>query len=356
MANFYKLLLLLLLLAGAPASAQIISGYVYNDENSPVEGAVVYIDGSTLTSTTNAEGFFSITAGQKLPGQLVIRSIGYKAVRVDDPFDYSKPLKIVLQPESIEMEAAVIEGKTTFSRKQMLKAFREQFLGSSGAGRSCKIENEDDIRLRYDTSNNTLYAEAVKPLRITNKRLKYIITFDLIASEIRYRTKSLKPYFITGAFFGGTTFFSDISKNGNADRHRKEAYLGSPMHFIKAVANEDWENQKFELYNGSFRADPKEYLIIKDTLGIKKITITKQQPETKIILKEGNTKREVPGVKRQRFEVVYDKKIQSFFMYNKGVFYANANGLFWPLHELTFGGYMGGLRMGDLLPADYRYE
>lgn len=356
MANFYKLLFLFLLFSGMPAAAQTVWGHVYNEANEPIEGVVVYVDGTTLSSTTNGEGFFSITATQKMTGQLVVRSMGYKPLRIDDPFGYGKPLKIILEPEAIEMKAAVIEGKTIFSRKEMLRAFREQFLGTSGAGRSCKIENEDDIWLRFDTSTNTLYAEAGQPLRIVNNRLKYIITFDLIASEIRYRKKSLEPYFITGAFFGGTTLFSDISENGNADKRRKEAYLGSPMHFIKTIVNEDWDNQKFELFNGSLKANPNKHLTISDTLGIKKIIVTQQEPAANITMRIENTERRLPQEKKQRFEILYNKKEQSFFMYNSGTFYANTNGLFWPLHELTFGGYMGDLRMGDLLPSDYRYE
>lgn len=355
MSSLYKILLLFLLFGCMPSTAQTVTGYVYNEANMPLEGVIAYIDGSTFSATTNAEGFFSITSKQKLPGQLVIRSMGYKAFKIDDPFSYGKPLKIVLQAESIEMDAVIVEGKTIFSRKQMLNAFREQFLGSSRAGRSCKIENEDDIKLRYNTSNNTLYAEASKPLRITNERLKYVITFDLIAAEIRYRVKTLQPSYITGAFFGGTTLFRDISVNGDADRQRKEAYLGSPAHFVKTIINNDWEYQKFKLYHGSFMVNPEKCLRIEDTIGIKKITIIPPLP-AEVQLGGGSIRKDKPGGKKQRFEVLYDKSDQSFFLYNKGVFYANANGLFWPLYELTFGGHMGDLRMGDMLPADYRYE
>jgi len=342
----------IVLLNALALKAQIVAGHVYDDTNVPLEGAVVYFDGTSNSVSTDAKGSFTIKGDRTQPAPLIISFVGFVSVKIANPYTGNK-LRIILEPDAIEMEAVVVTGKTLFSRKEMLRAFKNQFLGSSKAGASCTIENEDDIRLRFDTSNNTLYAEALKPLRIKNERLKYIVTFDLVASEVRYKAKTLDPNRIAGAFFGGTTFFTDISGSSSAVKQRKEAYRGSPAHFIKTVINEDWAAQKFRLFSGSWGVDPKRHFVVKDTLGIKKVTCL--EPEQELTLSAvANTNRQKPGnIKKQRFEVLYNNKEESFFIYNDGIFYANENGLYWPLQELTFGGYMGGLRVGDMLPSDY---
>jgi hypothetical protein len=41
------------------AQVQIIKGYVYDEiENKPLEAAFVYLDGTTINTSTDANGFF----------------------------------------------------------------------------------------------------------------------------------------------------------------------------------------------------------------------------------------------------------------------------------------------------------
>ena len=47
--------------------------------------------------------------------------------------------------EEIKELKEVVVGQNFFSRKQMLKLFREQFLGINVAGKNCIIENEEEI-------------------------------------------------------------------------------------------------------------------------------------------------------------------------------------------------------------------
>jgi len=342
---------LLLLLMPCAVNAQMVSGRVYDEQHLPLEGAVVYFDGTSNSTSTDSEGQFIIRGNNQLPAVLVVSFVGFRSVRVDNPYSGNK-LEIILTPDAIEMEAAVVTGTTVFTRKEMLKAFKKQFLGTSGAGASCKIENEDDIRLRYDISNNTLYAEAVRPLRIVNEKLKYVVTFDLVASEVRYKKKTLDSDYISGAFFGGTTFFTDVAAGDEAAKQRADAYMGSPMHFIKTAVTGDWEAQKFKLFRGSLGVDPAKYFTVSDTLGLKKVNILDVASTNSMSLHNDAKKRR--NSSKRRFEILYNKKVQSFVLYNYGSFYADTNGSFWPLNELTFGGYMGNLRVGDMLPADYR--
>jgi hypothetical protein len=55
-----------------------------------------------------------------------------------------------------------------------------------------------------------------------------------------------------------------------------------------------------------------------------------------------------------KFLVTHGKE-QTMLSFNNGYFYIDQNGLFFPLFEVIFGGYMGELKAGDLLPVDYKY-
>jgi len=348
------------------SSAQTLSGYVYDeDENKPLEGAFVYLDGTTLSASTDARGFFKIVTAQKYNAALVISFVGFETLRIDDPYKYGKPVKVKLRTDAIALDEVVITKGGPFTRKQMLKVFREQFLGTTRAGSSCTIENEDDITLYFDLATNTLIAKSLKPIRIVNKRLEYKVNFDLVGFQVSYSAKTLDYFNLRGSFFAGTTFFTDVSKENRADKKRKEAYLGSVTHFMKTLAAGDWEKQEYRLFADKYQVDPNHYLSVTDSLGYKKVTLIDIPEYVKtrraeiaanrfhsLTKKDEEKKGKYSDVK---FSVLYAKNLQSQITFNNGYFYIDKNGLFFPLSEVIFGGYMGDLKAGDLLPANYAY-
>ena len=367
--KFYAMRILLFLVAILSfhfVSAQTISGYVYDeDENKPLEGAFVYLDGTTLSVSTDEQGFFKIVTPQKYNAALVISYIGFESIRLDDAYKYDKPFKVMLRTDAIALQEVVITKGGPFTRKQMMRAFKAQFLGKSKAGSSCKLENEDDVILYYDEAKNTLNARAYKTLKITNPRLKYVLNFDLSGFSVEYNSISLEDYNIRRSYFEGTTFFTDISKKGEADKRRKDAYLGSATHFMKTMAANDWQEQKFQLYADGWADNPDKYFKITDSLNYKKVSLIDIPPGLKkvraelaagklnVLKKKGE---QTAGKNSDvRFAILYDKKLQSGITMNNGYFYIDPNGLFFPIGEIMFAGYLGELKAGDMLPADYKY-
>lgn len=356
--------LLLFLLLPIAVMGQTISGYVYDEaEDLPMPGATVYIDGTTLSAVTNAEGYFRITAATTYNAALIVSYIGYKTLNIPNPFSYDKPLKILMREDTINLDDVTVTNKPgPFTRKEMLRVFREQFLGQSKAGRSCTIENENDIVLHYDTETNSLTAYAKKPLRVINKRLEYIVVFDLLDFSLSYRRQTLDANYLNSSFFAGTTLFTDIAKKKEKVAEiRKESYLGSTTHLMKTIITDDWEKQKFRLFVGSFLANPKQYLKISDSLSFKKVTLLDPNKRDGVStagmnLGQNEVQQGYVPAKDIRYNVTYDGERQSVFMFNKGHFYVDPNGLFFPLTELVFGGYMASLKVGDLLPVDYNHE
>lgn len=343
---------LLLLLWSAALTAQTLTGHVYSAaDGKPLEGASVYLDGTTISASTNADGYFKLSLPQRYNASLVVTYMGYETFRVDDPYKTGAALVISLIPNTINLDVVeVAPGPKVFSRAQMLKAFRELFLGTSAAGKSCKILNEDDIRLYYDVNTNSLIATTDEPLVVRNKRLGYEVNYNLMAFEAQYKAKSLDPNYIAGSMFAGTVFFKDISKNNNADKRRKETYKGSIPHLMKTIADNSWEKSTFRLYLGSFPAAPGGTLVVTDTLEEKKVTLTKDAKD-----KIDAETRLRTGQPRYRLNLLDYERRNSFFYFSRDEFYIDKNGMYSPIDALLFGGYMGSLKAGDMLPADYVY-
>ena len=352
-----KLLLLLLLVFANAMQAQTIRGYIYDEQDLPLEGAFVYLDGTTINASTNAKGYFELKSASVINAVMVVSFIGFEKFYLENPFSYDKPVKVIMKESATMLDEVVIDRKLPFTRKEMMKVFREQFLGKTAAGKSCRIENEDDIRLGYNTTTNALYASCKNPIRIVNKRLEYTIAFNLVNFEVEYNALTLSPHQILKSFYAGTTAFTDVSKNGSADKKRKKAYLGSTVHLMKTMAANTWEKEKFQLYVDKWPVDPINYFAVKDTLSFKKIDALKQDAKGMFTLTDAATGKtsKIETYKSIKYQVLYDGKEQSVFELTDGRIYVDPNGLFIPVDGIMFGGYLAGLKAGDLLPVDYNY-
>lgn len=366
-----NILLYLLLLFGLFAvRAQNLTGYVYDAaDKKPLQGAFVYLDGTTINASTDTNGFFELKTSGNINAYMIVSFIGYERHILEKPFDAGKPIAVYMVPNAINLEEVVVSKQQVFTRKQLLKAFKDQFLGLSGNASSCSIENEEDIILSYDLSGNMLSAHAIQPLSIINKKLGYKIVFDLMEFKAYYVTKSVKNIDVSSSFFAGTTAFIEIPDNKNAAEKRKKAYLGSPMHFLRTVGSGEWEKEKFQLYMDRLPADHKDYFKVTDTLeNLKKVKVVFNElnkPKPGIVfnaaagqtLSKPSVATPSPATIRfKKFTILYDGKQQSFISFNTGEFYIDENGLFIPVTEIYFGGEMGKVKAGEMLPADYKYE
>jgi len=353
--------LLSLLLCSTLLHSQILEGRVYDKKtNDPLQAATVYLDGTTISGATDAAGYFKINGGGNTKSDLVLSYVGYLTLRIENPFQY-KVIKTFMEEDSFSLDEVFI-GKSMFSRKAMLAAFREQFLGISKAGLSCKIENEDDISLFFDEQTNTLSATSRAPLRIQNSRLGYEVFFELADFSVEYRQRTLNGDFVQKSSYAGTTFYKEISKSSKTQQRRRDSYLGSSSHFMRTVATESWEKEKFKLFVDKFQVNPQHYFKVNDTLGVKKVTLLKQPMGRFPIYSKKATQnasqhleREISGYeeKKVNFNILYDNKKQSVADFLEKQFVVDENGNFAPVYCVMFGGHIGFQKLGDMLPLDY---
>lgn len=319
--------------------SQTVSGIVLDAENNePIIGASVYFDNTSFGSSTNFNGVFSFELKKATASPLIISFLGYKTITLYN-VDFNKKHRILLERDINALQEVVIDSKDEWSREFKLKQFRREFLGRSKFGKACVILNEKDIILNFEIESKQLVAAARVPILIKNNALDYIVRYDLNDFYINYNidTKSsldLEQVFKTVAsvFYSGTTFFEETisKKHRKALKNRREAFIGSTLHFMRAVANNKLKEEKFKVFKGSYQTDPSLYI---KTYKNDSLNVTDVEILIRLNLlckgKQSAIKSEV-----KRFQI--DE-------------YGNHS----PIDKVLFGGFMGDQRMGDALPLDY---
>jgi hypothetical protein len=188
--------------------------------------------------------------------------------------------------------------------------------------------NEEDISLRWNAQKDTLKAFASKPLLIDNKELGYKITFYL--DDFEY-CKSSSIYIWHGyIIFKEDTTASEFRKQ-LFEMDRRRAYLGSKMHFTRAL----WENR--------LRS---EGFTVTDSTGL--------EPDYNNYVINPDSARDINPVKYLKYpgklNVHYKGKRLSYFSFLKDHASIQKNGF---CDGIIWHGNMARQGLADKLPLDY---
>jgi len=329
---------MLLFLCANLSIGQEISGYIFDSKTKePISGVSVFFDGSSMGTITNSEGKFKIRTAMKTHAMLVVSHIGYTTKKIDNPFQGDE-LRIAFV-EYVQEIPEVILTSDPFTRKQKLRVFRKEFLGDTKTAKYCRILNEDSIELFFNTYDNTLSAYANNPIIVENKYLEYLVNFNLEEFKISFRKKSLDRLDnIKYTLFEGSTHFTNIDTlNSKIFNRREKAYLGSPMHFMRTCRNNSWKDQNFTLKQELRTVSPNQLIENIGTENDAFKTIKFLNKNFLIYHKKKWNYRSTVKLTEDNYSFSIDK-------------YGNYK----PYINLIFGGYMGSLRIGDMLPIDYK--
>ncbi|WP_179348600.1 carboxypeptidase-like regulatory domain-containing protein [Winogradskyella pacifica] len=314
--------------------SQTLTGRVIDKiTQQPVETVSVYFNNTTIGTTTNSNGEFSIDYTDAVQSTLVISYLGFEKVLISDYRSQSN-ISVELVEADNALEEVHLEYDDGLTRRQKLRLFRKEFLGTSKFGESCKILNEDDLILKYDKHNKALYASASVPLRILNKTLQYEIAYDLMDFEIIFRYADLTglEFTINSVTYFGTSFYKGFDTvNKRILKHRNRAYKGSVQHFMKSLYNKNLKEQGYWVFHDKFRVDEWSFFTVE---------ATENQDFKKITLKE-------------KVSILFDKEHQSIIQLEIPEFYVDTYGNYTPVIGVYFSGAMGSQRIGDTLPLDF---
>ncbi|MCX6320637.1 MAG: carboxypeptidase-like regulatory domain-containing protein [Bacteroidia bacterium] len=323
-----KLILLFLFInVNLVAYNQVIKGTIFdNKTKNIIYSASVYFNGTSVGVLSDENGNFRLDISKYRSMPLTISAIGYYSVTLTD-FSTNKPNLVYMNPKLFELNEVVVNAKSqAWKRRENLTIFRNEFLGTTGNAMNCEITNENDIRFKYSSDNDTLKAFATKPILVDNKALGYKITYYLDKFEYDKQSKSF-------LFKGNIIFQEDATTKGTKkiffEKKRNYAYLGSRMHFFRALWMDDLNSAGFTVRNSA-----------NETISYKKIVFQKDS-RTKYLKCPGGL-----GIS------YYTKQPTSFIIFLKESVFFDPNGYFEP-DGITWEGEMARQRIADLVPYEY---
>jgi len=365
MKYFQKIFVaVILFLWGCFASAQVIKGVVCDETTKkPIANVHVYLDGTSINTVTNASGRFELRPKSEINTQLILQHLLYKTASINNPFR-GLPDTLYIEERIYDLTEVTVSADR-FTRKQKMKAFREQFLGMSRAARSCTILNEDDIELYFNMQTHTLLASSDNPIVVVNDYLGYKVSFTLIDFRTQYDLSvvSLNNEDVYKSFFAVISSFTDIAPdNGRIKRRRENVYELSSNYFFRCFSNDSLKENRFTLFNKQFPIDHRQYFTTKDTLMQKKISIIPETdinkemtsssgPKATVTVKGLDSGPKLTGV----ISVLNRNRIQSDIYFMTDSFLVDRYGNIDQIDKILFSesGQMGKLRAGDMLPIDY---
>ena len=225
-------------------SQKILKGVVLDSEKGkPVASASIFLSNTSIGTRADEQGKFSLS----IPNgkfDLIISSVGYETYSETITASQLPEFKtITLKVKADLMETVIIEPFEKDGWDKWGKFFLENFIGTSAEAKECTIKNSDVIRFRNSKKTNTLSAFADEPLIIENKALGYIIHYQLETFTYNFKSSYL--------IYTGYPFFEPM--DGSAirkkkwEKRRREAYLGSMMHFMRSVYRNTIAGEGFEV-------------------------------------------------------------------------------------------------------------
>lgn len=311
------------LLLSLDLSAQLIEGQIliYGTED-PLPNASIYYDGMYKGGISDEHGIFRLQSLASGKTPIIVSAVGYHSTSIAD-YTSNEFIKIYLEPKTYSLDAVVVtfDGMT---REEKEAIFKAEFIGVSANSLQCEILNINDISLVYNRKRQTIEAFAKGPILLYNKALGFKITYYL--EQFRYSPGNI---FFTGNYF----FDPDTTLSGKdltrVEKRRKEAYLGSRMHFIRSM------------YNGRLRQE-----------GYRLINFSKGQQDHSGLVFDTEDGKSI--FMKSRVAVLYkgDNGSVTFLDKNKNFTFINKSGFYDPT-GITWSGSMANQRMGDLLPFEY---
>ncbi len=378
--------LLMLLVAGTLIGRHVVAQATLTGQlldsltTEPVAFATVYLDGTSNGMVTDDDGRFELT-GVTLPVNLVVSHLNYAAYSVG--LTETTPLLIRLRPRQTVLTDVTVTG--TDARQDNLLEFRRSLLGTDEWGEHASIRednglvfdrdyreqvlsvrnqhmrdlllasdrpggrwNADFTEYRFEEAAN-FRVSASQPLLIDLPDLGYQVRMDLRSFLSDYTAK-------TNSYLA-TFFFQPVENE--RDRHRRNrerAYLGSSLHFARALLADSLTENGFAVYEirrdeagkqlQPRPADLSQYL---EGVGEQVWSLSGLAGREFAIFYYADAKfRPLPESKRKR-----SQPVQSRFIVLADRCLLTAAGTFADAN-LLFSGYMGTRGLAWLLPSDYQ--
>ncbi|MGZ5220528.1 MAG: carboxypeptidase-like regulatory domain-containing protein [Chitinophagaceae bacterium] len=331
-----------------------VSGKIIDAESKePLNSASVYCQNTTIGTTTNKQGEFSLQL--KSGGyELIISYTGYQTNRVQISSSDSRIPDIEMAKEEKSLGEVII--KTSNEVKdgwaKYGNFFTEHFIGKTPNAAKTTLLNPEVLKFYLLKKSNKLRVLATEPLQIENKGLGYNLRYELDSFIYNYNTNinSYRGYCLYSELEG------DDSLKGVWAANREKAYFGSKLHFMRsyydsAVTEEGFvidmlaEDNEKKFTNVADLYDTLYYGAMDSTLQVeiwypRKISITysRKKPEPEYL---------------KQFKMPKNVPIQISYIEMTDAIAIKENGYYYDQKDWVNQGYWSWKNLADQLPYDY---
>ena len=334
----------------------LVLGKVIDSANkAPLGGASAFCPNTTYGSVSNSEGLFFL----RLPAggyDLVVSYTGYekKLFRISNNQAASDTMVIELakQEKSMEEVAVVASNEVPDGWAKYGKFFLDNFIGNSPNAPQTKLQNPEALHFFFAKKRNRLKVTSKEDLLIYNYALGYTIRYQLDSFNYDYNTNISQ--------FTGYPLFTEMDTTtearGQFIKNRARTYLGSRLHFMRALYNSAVSEEGFIVEQ--LNDNPKKGVIITDLYNNEQYA----SDSGDIILGwkgkyRVSYKSVLPNKKfLEDFKLPSDTRFQITVLDILDGFVIERNGYFYEQYEVINTGYWAWKKIAETLPYDYVYQ
>ncbi|PZX47809.1 carboxypeptidase-like regulatory domain-containing protein [Algoriphagus chordae] len=342
-------------------NAQTISGTVKDSKTGePMPFANVFINNTTIGSTTDEQGNYSISGKFSRTVELVASFVGYETSTKTLNISGATKANFSLNPLESILSEVELKSRRDKKWERDLRRFKEVFLAVPDDPFSSQLEIKNPWVLDFETVKengpNYVHATAQAPLQIANNALGYDVTYYLTD----YRFYNNRSSYLGFVFFSPQDI-SDSTALATLDANKETSYIGSIRHLFKSILLSNVAEENFEIYELDKSSMLRERTnVYHEELG-KSIKLLDGDSIQRIPLENGNYRIVWPF----EAEIHYKNKTWwndyytdlyhpiSWITAPLGYFDIDRNGVPVMPSQVVLSGYMGRARMGRFLPYDF---
>ena len=353
-------ILVLCISAFSQSSSYTITGKVMDDAaKTPMQGASVFAQNTTMGTATDANGNFTLYLANG-GYDLVFTYTGYETItrRISTADAMDKNIVIELKQKEKALEDVVIKASNEVKDgwEKYGDFFLENFIGKTANSKFCTITNKDALHFYFSKKRNRLKVLATAPIEMENLALGYKLKYTLDSFTHEFGTQA--------GIYTGYPLFEEMKSQDSLQQatwqiNRNKAYKGSMLHFMRSVYYKKLKEEGFEIQFVAKNNDLETAVRLPNFYGAlnynrddstQLVEITPNQPDVAVLYNK-----EEPDAGYVALNDDTPKKFQLSVITiaaNESVA-IEQNGYYFDQNDITITGYWTWDKMGDMLPYDY---
>jgi hypothetical protein len=319
----------------------------------PMAGASVYCQNTTIGTTTNKDGQFSLSL--KSGGyELIVSFTGYQTrqIRISNTDNLIPDIQMIKEDKSLGEVVIKSSNEVKDGWEKYGSFFLDYFIGTTPNAAKCNLLNHEVLHFYLLKKSNKLRVLATEPLQIENKALGYAMRYQLDSFIYNYNTDIY--------LYRGFCLYSEMPGTDSLQKvwasNRVKTYFGSKLQFLRSYYDSSLTEDGFVIdmldENNDLKFDkvPDPY----DTLYYSSPDSTKEVGvwfPRKISVTYTRTKPEQEYLRKYKLPKFVSTQIS--YVELKDAIAIKENGYFYDQKDWINQGYWSWKNLADQLPYDY---